>query len=162
MIQAEAAEALRAAIAERPDATLQELREAAGFNGCLMTVWHALKWSEWMGAVDPDRFVFLDESHATRSRPCPGRDIPRHDEAGGAGTRRDDRGDGLRGRDGRGRHAGVRRDRVAADPAALGHRGDGQPLGAQGGVRDRAIEAVGAIVCHLPPYSPDLNPDAEG
>ena len=42
LIQGEAAEALRTAIADRPDATLQELREATGFNGCLMTVWRAI------------------------------------------------------------------------------------------------------------------------
>ena len=38
LIQGEAAEALRAAIADRPDATLQELREVTGFRGCLMTI----------------------------------------------------------------------------------------------------------------------------
>jgi len=42
LIQGEAAEALRAAVADRPDATLQELREATGFRGCLMTVWRAI------------------------------------------------------------------------------------------------------------------------
>jgi transposase len=42
LIQGEAAEALRAAIADCPDATLQELREATGFRGCLMTIWRAI------------------------------------------------------------------------------------------------------------------------
>ena len=42
LIQGEGAEALRAAIADRPDATLQELREATGFHGCLMTIWRAV------------------------------------------------------------------------------------------------------------------------
>jgi transposase len=43
LIQGEAAEALKAAIASRPDATLQELREVTGFNGCLMTIWRAIE-----------------------------------------------------------------------------------------------------------------------
>jgi transposase len=43
LIQGEAAETLRGAVAERPDATLEELREAIGFSGCLMTVWRALR-----------------------------------------------------------------------------------------------------------------------
>src|SRR5947209_7810820 len=38
LIQGETAEALRAAIAKAPDATLEGLRQATGFNGCLMTV----------------------------------------------------------------------------------------------------------------------------
>ena len=42
LIQGEAAEALRTAIADRPDATLQELRESTGFHGCLMTIWRAI------------------------------------------------------------------------------------------------------------------------
>ena len=43
LIQGEAAEALRAAIADRPDATLQELREVIGFRGCLMTIWRTIQ-----------------------------------------------------------------------------------------------------------------------
>jgi transposase len=43
LIQAEAAEALRAAVRNNPDATLEELREATGFTGCLMTVWRAIE-----------------------------------------------------------------------------------------------------------------------
>ena len=43
LIQGEAAEALRGAIADRPDATLQELREVTGFRGCLMTIWRAIE-----------------------------------------------------------------------------------------------------------------------
>jgi transposase len=42
LIQGEAAESLRAAVREAPDATLEELREAIGFGGCLMTVWRSL------------------------------------------------------------------------------------------------------------------------
>jgi transposase len=42
LIQAEGAEALRDAVRADPDATLEELRQATGFAGCLMTVWRAL------------------------------------------------------------------------------------------------------------------------
>jgi transposase len=41
-IRGEAAEALRAAVRAAPDATLEELRQATGFTGCLMTVWRAI------------------------------------------------------------------------------------------------------------------------
>jgi transposase len=91
LIQGEAAESLRAAVRDAPDATLEELREATGFTGCLMTVWRAIgrlkitrkkkslraqeqldpevvaqrgRWVERTAGVDPGRFVFLDESHA--------------------------------------------------------------------------------------------------
>jgi transposase len=43
LIQGEAAEALRAAVRADPDATLEELREATGFTGCLMTVWRSIE-----------------------------------------------------------------------------------------------------------------------
>lgn len=43
LIQGEAAQGLRAAIAERPDATLSEVREAIGFGGCLVTLWRTIK-----------------------------------------------------------------------------------------------------------------------
>jgi transposase len=43
LIQGGSAEALQAAVAATPDATLEELREATGFGGCLMTVWRALR-----------------------------------------------------------------------------------------------------------------------
>ena len=43
LIQGDMTETLRAAIAENPDATLHEVREAIGFEGCLMTVWRTIK-----------------------------------------------------------------------------------------------------------------------
>jgi transposase len=43
LIQGEAAESLRAAIRDDPDATLEELREAIGFDGCTVTVWRAIE-----------------------------------------------------------------------------------------------------------------------
>src|SRR5262249_38566947 len=43
LIQGETAEALKDAVRNDPDATLEELREATGFGGSLMTVWRALR-----------------------------------------------------------------------------------------------------------------------
>jgi transposase len=43
LIQGGAAESLRAAVRDAPDATLEELREKIGFGGCLMTVWRAIE-----------------------------------------------------------------------------------------------------------------------
>jgi transposase len=43
LIQGEAAETLRAAVRDDPDATLAELREATGFKGCLMTGWRTIE-----------------------------------------------------------------------------------------------------------------------
>src|SRR4051794_13794746 len=40
-IRGETAQALRDAIAKDPDATLDDLREAIGFDGCTVTVWRA-------------------------------------------------------------------------------------------------------------------------
>jgi transposase len=43
LIQGEAAETLRAAVKNAPDASLEELRATIGFGGCLMTVWRAIE-----------------------------------------------------------------------------------------------------------------------
>jgi transposase len=43
LIRGEAAQALRDAIAKDPDATLEELREAIGFGGCLVTIWRSIE-----------------------------------------------------------------------------------------------------------------------
>jgi transposase len=43
LIQGEAIQTLRTAIAEKPDATLQEVREAIRFEGCLVTLWRTIK-----------------------------------------------------------------------------------------------------------------------
>jgi transposase len=91
VIQGEAAETLRAAVRDDPDATLAELRQATGIKGCLMTFWRALdrlkitrkkkspraqeqldsevvaprqEWGERTAGIDPGRFVFRDESNA--------------------------------------------------------------------------------------------------
>src|SRR5262245_22167591 len=43
LIQGEMCESRRATIAENPDATLEELREAIRFEGCTVTIWRAIK-----------------------------------------------------------------------------------------------------------------------
>jgi transposase len=43
LIQGQTAQALRDAIAKDPDATLEELRQAIGFEGCAVTVWRAIE-----------------------------------------------------------------------------------------------------------------------
>jgi hypothetical protein len=43
VIQGEAVQALQDAIADHPDATLHEVREATGFEGCLVTLWRKIK-----------------------------------------------------------------------------------------------------------------------
>ena len=43
LIEGQTAQALRDAIAKDPDATLEELREAIGFEGCTVTVWRAIE-----------------------------------------------------------------------------------------------------------------------
>jgi transposase len=43
LIDGESAQALRDAIAQDPDATLEELRQAIGFGGCTVTVWRAIE-----------------------------------------------------------------------------------------------------------------------
>jgi transposase len=43
LIQGQTADALQTSIRNAPDGTLQELREATGFHGCLMTVWRAIR-----------------------------------------------------------------------------------------------------------------------
>jgi transposase len=43
LIQGEKADALQVALRNKPDATLQELCEVTRFDGCLMTVWRALR-----------------------------------------------------------------------------------------------------------------------
>jgi transposase len=42
LIQGQAAEALRAAVRDDPDAPREELRRATGIKGCLMTSWRAI------------------------------------------------------------------------------------------------------------------------
>ena len=43
LIRAEAIDTLREVVRQDPDATLEELRSAIGFEGCIMTVWRTLE-----------------------------------------------------------------------------------------------------------------------
>ena len=51
--------------------------------------------------------------------------------------------------------------RLGSDAARRSGRGDGQPLGAQGGRVKEIVEGRGCELSYLPPYSPDLNPIEE-
>jgi transposase len=199
-IQGEAAEALRAAVEADPDATLAELREATGFRGCLMTVWRAIErlkitrkkkslrpqeqldpeviaqrqeWAERTAGIDPNRFIFLDESNAkttmtrTYGRAPQGERVVDHVPDGRYHSTT--------------MMGAVRRDGTVAamvyeggtDVAAMEAFAGGDLRGiVRPGdivVMDNlsshknadvvaAIERTGALVWHLPPYSPDFNP----
>jgi transposase len=114
-----------------------------------------------MGPVDPDRFVFLDESHAKTTMTRRYGRAPR-------GERVVD-------------HVPAGKYHSTTMPGALRHDGTIAAMVYEGGtdvsvmqafaegelrriLRPRdigviaAIESAGAIVCFLPPYSPDLNP----
>jgi transposase len=202
-IQGEAADALRAAVRDDPDATLAELRQATGVKVCVMTVWRAIErlkitrkkkslrareqldpeviaqrreWGERTAGIDPDRFVFLDESNAkttmTRAygRAPRGERVVDHVPAGKYHSTT--------------MMGAVRRDGTVAamvyqggtDVAAMEAFAEGDLRGiVRTGdivVMDNlsshkdagviaAIERAGASVWHLPPYSPDFNPIEE-
>lgn len=59
-IQGEMADSLRAAVAKKPDATLNELRETTGFSGCLSTVWRTL--NRWKITRKKSRYMRLSNS----------------------------------------------------------------------------------------------------
>jgi transposase len=131
------------------------------------------EWSEWMGEVDPERFVFLDESNAKTTM------TRRHGRAR-RGERVVD-------------HVPAGKYHSTTMLAALRHDGTIAAMVYEGGtdvsvmeafaegelrriLRPRdivvmdnlaahkdarviaAIESAGAIACYLPPYSPDFNP----
>lgn len=131
------------------------------------------EWSEWMGEVDPERFVFLDESHAKttmtrRSGRAPrGERVVDHVPAGKYHSTT--------------MLGALRRDGTLAavvyeggtDVAVMQAFAEGElrrilrpkdivvmdNLSAHTDARViAAIESAGAIACYLPPYSPDLNP----
>lgn len=200
LIQGDMTETLRAAIAENPDATLHEVREAIGFEGCLMTVWRTIKrlnitrkkksvraqeqldpeiiaqrqeWSEWMGVVDPDRFVFLDESHAKTTmtrrygRSPRGERVVDHVPAGKyhsttmLGALRHDGTIAAMVYEG-GTDVSVMEAFAEGDLRRILRPGDVVVMDNLSAHKDArviaAIESAGAIACYLPPYSPDFNP----
>ena len=200
LIQGDMTETLRAAIAENPDATLHEVREAIGFKGCLMTVWRTIKrlnitrkkksvraqeqldpeiiaqrqeWGEWMGVVDPDRFVFLDESHAKTTmtrrygRSPRGERVVDHVPAGKyhsttmLGALRHDGTIAAMVYEG-GTDVSVMEAFAEGDLRRILRPGDVVVMDNLSAHKDArviaAIESAGAIACYLPPYSPDFNP----
>jgi transposase len=134
------------------------------------------EWVEWMGAVDPDRFVFLDESNAKTTmtrrhgRAPRGERVVDHVPAGKyhsttmLGALRYDGTIAALVYEG-GTNVAVMeafaegelrrilrpRDIVVMDNLAA-HK-DAKVIA--------AVESAGAIVCYLPPYSPDYNPIEE-
>jgi transposase len=79
LIQGEAAESLRAAVRDDPDATRAERREATGFKGCLMTVWRTIeRWkiTRKKGAAGPRATRPGGRRTAARVGRADGRDRP--------------------------------------------------------------------------------------
>lgn len=131
------------------------------------------QWSEWMGAVDPDRFVFLDESHAKTTmtrrygRAPRGERVVDQVPAGKyhattmLGALRYDGTVAAMVYEG-GTDVSVMQAFAEGDLRKILHPGDIVVMDNLSAHKDAgviaAIASAGAIVCHLPPYSPDLNP----
>jgi transposase len=131
------------------------------------------EWAEWMGAVDPGRFVFLDESHAKTTmtrrygRAPRGERVVDHVPAGKyhsttmLGALRHDGTVAAMVYEGGtdvavieafagGERRRILRPRDIVVMDNLSAHKDAEVIA--------AIESAGAIVCFLPPYAPDLNP----
>jgi transposase len=131
------------------------------------------QWGEWMGAVDPDRFVFLDESHAKTTmtrrygRAPRGERVVDHVPAGKyhsttmMGALRHDGTVAAMVYEG-GTDVSVMRTFAGGDLRRILRPGDIVVMDNLSAHKDAvviaAIESAGAIVCFLPPYSPDLDP----
>jgi len=131
------------------------------------------EWSEWMGAVDPDRFVFLDESHAKTTmtrrygRAPRGERVVDHVPAGKyhattmLGALRHDGTIAAMVYEG-GTDVAVMEAFAAGDLRRILRPREIVVMDNLSAHKDAkviaAIESAGAIVCFLPPYSPDLNP----
>jgi transposase len=131
------------------------------------------EWVEWMGAVDPDRFVFLDESHAkttmtrTYGRALRGERVVDHVPAGKyhsttmLGALRYDGTIAAVVYEG-GTNVAVMEAFAEGELRRIIRPGDIVVMDNLAAHKDAkviaAVESAGAIVCHLPPYSPDLNP----
>jgi transposase len=131
------------------------------------------EWAEWMGAVDPDRFVFLDESHAKTTmtrrygRAPRGERVVDHVPAGKyhattmLGALRHDGTIAAMVYEG-GTDVSVMQAFAEGDLRRILRPKDIVVMDNLSAHKDAsvvaAIESAGAIVCFLPPYSPDLNP----
>jgi transposase len=199
-IQGEAADALRAAVRDDPDATLAELRQATGFKGCVMTVWRAIErlkitrkkkslrareqldpeviaqrreWGERTAGIDPDRFIFLDESNAKTTMTRAYGRAPRGERVVDhvpAGKYHSTTMMGAVRRDGTvaamvyqgGTDVAAMEAFAGGDLRGIVRPGDIVVMDNLSSHKDagavEAIERAGASVWHLPPYSPDFNP----
>ena len=131
------------------------------------------EWGEWMGAVDPDRFVFLDESHAKTTmtrrygRAPRGERVVDHVPAGKyhsttmLGALRHDGTIAAMVYEG-GTDVSVMQAFAEGELRRILRPRDIVVMDNLSAHKDAgviaAIESAGAIVCFLPPYSPDLNP----
>jgi transposase len=131
------------------------------------------EWCEWMGAVDPDRFVFLDQGHAKTTmtrrygRAPRGPRVVDHVPAGKyhsttmLGALRHDGTIAAMVYEG-GTDVSVMRAFAEGELQTILRPKDIVVMDNLSAHKDAAviaaIEAAGAIACYLPPYSPDLNP----
>jgi transposase len=131
------------------------------------------EWSEWMGEVDPERFVFLDESHAKTTmtrrygRAVRGERVVDYVPAGKyhsttmLGALRRDATIAAMVYEG-GTDVSVMRTFAEGELRRILRPGDIVVMDNLKAHKDvsvaAAIESAGAIACYLPPYSPDLNP----
>jgi transposase len=131
------------------------------------------EWSEWMGEIDPDRFVFLDESNAKTTmtrrygRAPRGERVIDHVPAGEyhattiLGALRHDGTIAAMVYEG-GTNVEVMQSFAEGDLQTILRPGDIVVMDNLSAHKNAgviaAIESAGAIACFLPPYSPDLNP----
>jgi transposase len=131
------------------------------------------QWGEWMGEIDPDRFVFLDESNAKTTMTRRYGRAPRGervDEGVPAGKYHSTTMLGALRHDGTiaamvyegGTNVSVMRAFAEGELQTILGPNDIVVMDNLAAHKDKqvvaAIEAAGARVCFLPPYSPDLNP----
>jgi transposase len=130
-------------------------------------------WAEWMGEVDPDRFVFIDESNAKTTmtrrygRAPRGERVVDHAPAGKyhsttiLGALRHDGTVAAMVYEG-GTTVPVMQAFAAGELQTVLRPGDIVVMDNLAAHKDArvvaAIESAGAVACFLPPYSPDLNP----
>jgi transposase len=131
------------------------------------------QWREWMEEIDPDRFIFLDESNAKTTMTRRYGRAPRGErvsEAVPAGKYHSTTMLGALRHDGTiaamvyegGTDVSVMRAFAEGELQTILRPNDVVVMDNLAAHKDErviaAIESAGAIVCFLPPYSPDLNP----
>jgi transposase len=131
------------------------------------------EWAEWMGEVDPDRFIFIDESNAKTTmtrrhgRAPRGERVVDHAPAGKyhsttiLGALRHDGTIAAMVYEG-GTTVPVMQAFAEGELQTILRPGDIVVMDNLTAHKDArvvaAIESAGAVACFLPPYSPDLNP----